>query len=117
MEFPPRVTTNGPIKRGGVEIQAIHTLRCKSGSDGISGGLSPIPPPPTLPPQMSRLILLPAADHVFYSEGDQEEDENDADDGELVPLVGLVGQKEEDEKEDLTELLDLDVVLVVDVIG
>ena len=88
---------------------------------------------------MSRLILLPAADHVFYSEGDQEEDENDADDselaplaglveqkeddeneaedGELVPLAGLVGQKEEDEKEDLTELLDLDVVLVVDVIG
>ena len=65
----------------------------------------------------SRLILLPAADHVFYSEGDQEEDENDADDGELVPLAGLVGQKEEDEKEDLTELLDLDVVLVVDVIG
>ena len=65
---------------------------------------------------MSRLILLPAADHVFYSEGDQEEDENDADDGELVPLAGLVGQKEEDEK-DLTELLDLDVVLVVDVIG
>ena len=66
-------------------------------------GLSPIPPPPsppTLPPQMSRLILLPAADHVFYSEGDQEEDENDADDGELVPLAGLVGQKEEDENED-----------------
>ena len=51
---------------------------------------------------MSRLILLPAADHVFYSEGDQEEDENDADDGELVPLAGLVGQKEGDEKEDLT---------------
>ena len=82
---------------------------------------------------MSRLILLLAADHVFYSEGDQEEDENDADDGELVPLARLVGQKEEDEKEDLTELLDLDVVqvekedltelldldvvLVVDVIG
>ena len=53
----------------------------------------------------------------LYSEGGQEEDENDADDGELVPLAGLVGQKEEDEKEDLTELLDLDVVLVVDVIG
>ena len=48
---------------------------------------------------MSRLILLPAADHVFYSEGDQEEDENDADDGELVPLAGLVGQKEEDEND------------------
>ena len=35
----------------------------------------------------------------------------------MVPLAGLGGQKEEDEKEDLTELLDLDVVLVVDVIG
>ena len=40
---------------------------------------------------MSRLILLPAADHIFYSEGGQEEDENDADDGELIPLAGLVG--------------------------
>ena len=50
---------------------------------------------------MSRLILLPAADHVFYSEGDQEEDENDADDSELVPLAGLVGQKEEDGNENL----------------
>jgi len=72
---------------------------------------------------MSRLILLPAADHVFYSEGDQEEDENDADDGELVPLAGLVGQKEEGGQERGLDRarrgrdLDLDVVLVVDVIG
>ena len=55
---------------------------------------------------MSRLILLPAADHVFYSEGGQEEDENDADDVELVPLAGLVGQKEGDENKDLTSWID-----------
>ena len=41
---------------------------------------APPPSPPTLPPQMSRLNLLPAAGHVIYSEGDEVEDEDDADD-------------------------------------
>ena len=43
--------------------------------------IAPPPPPLTLPPQMSRLNLLPAAGHVGYSEEDEVEDEDDADNG------------------------------------